>query len=76
MSTPDLPSRRITAVRDSHARLMRFFEESRYFERYGEPGSLFLAMGDPHELPPAGYVEAIRPGATHRWRRLSCRTRT
>jgi len=60
MSTPDLPSRRITAVRDSHARLMRFFEESRYFERYGEPGSLFLAMGDPHELPPAGYVEAIR----------------
>ena len=56
----ELPSHRITAARDSHARLMRFFEESRYFERYGEPDSLFLAMGDPHELPPAGYVEAIR----------------
>ncbi len=56
----ELPSRRITAARDSHLRLMRFFEESRYFERYGDPESLFLAMGDPHELPPAGYVEAIR----------------
>jgi aspartate aminotransferase len=56
----ELPSRRITVARDSHLRLMRFFEESRYFERYGDPESLFLAMGDPHELPPAGYVEAIR----------------
>jgi aspartate aminotransferase len=56
----ELPSRRITVARDSHLRLMRFFEESRYFERYGDPQSLFLAMGDPHELPPAGYVEAIR----------------
>ena len=56
----DMPSRRIAAVRETHARLARFFEESGYFERYGAPGTLFLAMGDPHELPPSGFVEAMR----------------
>ena len=56
----ELPSRRIAAVRDTHEKLAQFFQESGYFERYGAADTLFLAMGDPHELPPAGFVEAIR----------------
>jgi aspartate aminotransferase len=62
--TQDLPSRRIAAVQAVHARLQSFFDEARYFERYGDPRYLFMAMGDPHELPPEGFVEAIREKLT------------
>jgi aspartate aminotransferase len=62
--TQDLPSRRIAAVEAAHARLQSFFDEARYFERYGDPRYLFMAMGDPHELPPEGFVEAIREKLT------------
>ncbi|MDX1401450.1 MAG: aminotransferase class I/II-fold pyridoxal phosphate-dependent enzyme, partial [Kiloniellales bacterium] len=53
-------ARRMDLVREAHAPLSQFFEESGYLERFGDPDCLFLAMGDPHDVPPEGYVEAIR----------------
>ncbi len=57
--THDYYAKSMEPVRASHAPLMKFFANSGYLERFGDPDCLFLAMGDPHEIPPPGYVEAI-----------------
>ncbi len=37
-----------------------FYAKATYMSRRQEPGSLDFTLGDAHEMPPAGFVEALQ----------------
>ncbi len=57
---PDqLTSERITAVRDSQRGFWNFLTRAESAKRRGQPGALDFSLGNPHEMPPTGYTEAL-----------------
>jgi aspartate aminotransferase len=56
-------SRRAAAADRAFDAVKEFFFTSRYGERRGDPGIADFTFGNPHEMPLAGLVAAIREGA-------------
>ena len=55
-----LTSRRMEAVRDAKSAFWHFLVDSDHLRRRHRPGVIDMSLGDPHELPPAGFVEALK----------------
>jgi aspartate aminotransferase len=53
-------SNRVRAAAESFAPVEQFYFRSRYADRRSEPGISDFTFGNPHEMPLAGLVEAIR----------------
>ncbi|WP_046864114.1 aminotransferase class I/II-fold pyridoxal phosphate-dependent enzyme [Microvirga massiliensis] len=53
-------SNRVRAAARSFAPVERFYFQSRYAARRSEPGISDFTFGNPHEMPLAGLVEAVR----------------
>ena len=58
-----LVSRRTAAANDAFDAVRSFYFDSRYGERRGDPDIADFTFGNPHEMPLAGLVTAIREGA-------------
>lgn len=56
-------SRRTAAADDAFGAVKRFYFNSRYGERRGDPDIADFTFGNPHEMPLAGIVTALREGA-------------
>jgi aspartate aminotransferase len=56
-------SRRTTAADSAFGAVKRFYFNSRYGERRGDPDIADFTFGNPHEMPLDGIVTAIREGA-------------
>jgi aspartate aminotransferase len=56
----ELTSKRITAVRDAKRGFWNFLTHAESAKRRNEPGALDFSLGNPHEMPPAGYVETLK----------------
>ena len=61
-----LTSRRMEAVRAAKSAFWQFLTGSEYLTRRQAPGVIDMSLGDPHELPPAGFVEALKTWAEPR----------
>ncbi len=59
----NLVSRRTAAANDAFEAVRKFYFDSRYGERRGDPDIADFTFGNPHEMPLAGLVTAIREGA-------------
>ena len=61
-------SRRATTLASvpSQQRINTFLRDSVYARRQHEPGICDLALGNPHQMPPAAYVEALADALTPR----------
>ena len=61
-------SRRATTLASvpSQQRINTFLRDSVYARRQHEPGICDFALGNPHEMPPAAYVEALADALTPR----------
>jgi aspartate aminotransferase len=57
--TKDIFPERTRAALDAVEPLRRFIEESGWFTRLAEPGGCDFTIGNPHDLPPPGFVEAL-----------------
>ena len=53
-------SKRITAVRDAQRGFWNFLTHAESAKRRKEPGALDFSLGNPHEIPPAGYAETLK----------------
>ena len=60
MSKPSILSRRVAAAAASFRPVEDFYFRSRYAERRLAPGVADFTFGNPHEMPLAGIVDAIR----------------
>lgn len=62
MSTtaPSLVSSRIASLQRVTAPLLAFMTQSTWAQRSGEPGIADFVVGNPHEMPLPGYVDALR----------------
>jgi len=58
MSGNMLPQRTQAAI-DALAPTLRFFEESGWYRRLAEPDISDFTIGNPHDMPPAGFVDAL-----------------
>ena len=58
-----LTSRRMEAVRDAKSAFWQFLTGGDLMERRRQPGIIDMSLGDPHEMPPAGFVEALKTWA-------------
>ena len=58
-----LTSRRMEAVRDAKSAFWHFLVDSDHLRRRHQPGVIDMSLGDPHELPPKGFVEALKTWA-------------
>ena len=56
-------SRRTAAANDAFGTVKNFYFNSRYGERRTDPGIADFTFGNPHEMPLAGIVAALREGA-------------
>ena len=54
-----LPARTMAAL-DTIAPIKRFFEEPGLTRRLGDPDACDFTIGNPHDLPPRGFVEALQ----------------
>jgi aspartate aminotransferase len=54
-----LPGRTRAAL-DTVAAIKRFFEEPEWSRRLGNPEACDFTIGNPHDLPPQGFVEALQ----------------
>jgi aspartate aminotransferase len=59
----NIVSRRAAAADRAFDAVKGFYFSSRYGERRGDPGIADFTFGNPHEMPLAGLVAAIREGA-------------
>lgn len=59
-------SKRITALAAATVRPIRFFTDSTYARKVGQPGVNDFAIGNPHEMPNPAYVDALRNALTPR----------
>jgi aspartate aminotransferase len=61
-------SRRAAAIRDlpSFRVVADFYARSAWSQRRGDPNLLDFTFGNPHEMPPSAYVEALRSAAEPR----------
>ncbi|WCI08324.1 hypothetical protein PJ267_18480 [Arthrobacter sp. OVS8] len=68
MSTDSPVSRRATALASvpSQQRINTFLRDSVYARRQHVPGICDFALGNPHEMPPSAYVEALADALTPR----------
>ena len=68
MSTDSPVSRRATTLASvpSQQRINAFLHDSVYARRQHVPGICDLALGNPHEMPPPAYVEALADALTPR----------
>ena len=55
----ELVSRRISAVMEAVAPVVRFFEESPWARKRADPAVCDFVFGNPHEMPLPGFVEAL-----------------
>ena len=55
-----LTSKRITAVRDAQRGFWNFLTHADSAKRRKQPGALDFSLGNPHEMPPKGYVETLK----------------
>jgi aspartate aminotransferase len=46
------------------APLLQFFGQSRWSKRFGDPGNCDFTIGNPHEMPSPGYVDALSRSVT------------
>jgi len=60
VTTSQPTSRRIASLLDLAAPVWRFFTQSSYARRIGDPTICDFAVGNPHEMPLPGFVEALR----------------
>lgn len=58
--TKELTSKRITAVRDAKRGFWNFLTHAESAKRRKQPGALDFSLGNPHEMPPAGYAETLK----------------
>ena len=56
-------SRRTAAADSAFGAVKRFYFNSRYGERRGDPAIADFTFGNPHEMPLEGIVTALREGA-------------
>lgn len=66
MSNPSILSRRVAAAAESFRPVEDFYFRSRYAKRRLAPGVADFTFGNPHEMPLAGIVDAIRQRAVPR----------
>ena len=57
---PPLASRRMEAVRAASGAFWDFLVGQEYERRRAGPGVIDMSLGDPHEMPPAGFVDALK----------------
>jgi aspartate aminotransferase len=57
-------SRRVTTFQAILAPVLRFFMDSPHARRAGEPGISDFAVGNPHDMPLAGFVDALQRWST------------
>ncbi len=60
---PPLASRRMEAVRAASGAFWDFLVGQEYERRRAGPGVIDMSLGDPHEMPPAGFVDALKTWA-------------
>ena len=53
-------SPRLLKVLDYQTPVSKFYAETTYMSRRNDPGSIDFTFGDAHEMPPAGFVEALQ----------------
>lgn len=53
------PSARIAAATEALAPVVRFFFQSAYAQRQGDPEIADFVVGNPHEMPLTGFVDAL-----------------
>jgi aspartate aminotransferase len=54
------PSRRLGALQRVTAPVLQFLTQSTWARRQGEPGIADFVVGNPHEMPLPGFVDALR----------------
>ncbi len=65
VSGPPISRRAATTRGLTSFRLVNdFYFNSAYARRRGEPGTLDFTFGNPHDMPPASYVDALRDALT------------
>jgi aspartate aminotransferase len=64
--TGRLVSQRMLAVAEAMAPLRTFLRSSDYAPRMGDPDICDFTFGNPHEMPPVGFVEALQRWAEPR----------
>src|SRR5688572_7844542 len=57
-------SQRVATFGAIMANILRFFTESSYSRRAGDPNICDFAIGNPHEMPLEGFVEALKRWST------------
>ncbi len=60
--TPHVISPRLLQAMEYQTPISKFYAKATYMNRSKEPGSLDFSLGDAHEMPPPGFVEALQRG--------------
>ncbi len=60
----ELVSQRVATFGAIMANVLRFFVDSSYARRVGDPGICDFAIGNPHEMPLQGFVDALKRWST------------